>query len=401
MKKILTFFAALTVFASSLFGFEFRDRYFELYTHVPVSVSNSAFFLNDIMKKEVVIDLKDFASQLPPKGIALSAMFAPETGFNLNLDKVRINGAFGVDVQGTFSIPKEVVEFIANGNKLNEDISANLEANGDVFVYLSSSVKILNEKYSFTVAPALFMPVTHTELNNAKAVFRNSADGTFGFEATGEAAVYSPFDMAHMDNSVATDAFGLIMAGAGFDLAGGMDYEILPGLRVKGFMQCPIVPGRLGKKSSISFTSKGEVNVSDVINGNYPEVSTDTSDFTTESTDFMINRPFRISAGCDWYGLGKWLICSAEAGFGVKYPFTEAAVFYPEYNMSVTLCGANIASIQLGSQYQKQVFSHYAGFRLNARIFELDWGISASSPSFVGSFNGGGYGAYVSVRSGF
>lgn len=401
MKKILTIFAALTVFASSLFGFEFRDRYFELYTHVPVNVSNSAFFLNDIMKREVVIDLKDFAAQLPPKGITFSTVVVPENGFNLNLDKVRVNGAYGVDVQGSFNLPKEAVEFVANGNKLNEDISVNLEATTDVFFYLSSSVKILQEKYSFTVAPTLFMPVTHCELNNAKAVVRNSSDGTFGFEATGEAAVYSPFDMAHTDNFIATDAFGLIMAGAGFDLAGAMDYEILPGFRVKGFMQCPLIPGRLNKKSSTRFTAKGEVNVSDVINGKSPEGSTDTSDFTTESANFIINRPFRISAGCDWYGLGKWLICSAEAGFAVKYPFTEAAVFYPEYDMSVTVCGANIASVQLGSQYQKQVFSHYAGFRLNARVFELDWGVSASSPSFVGSFCGGGFGAYVSVRAGF
>ncbi len=400
MKKILTIFAALTVFASSLFGFEFRDRYFELYTHVPVSVSNSTFFLDDIMQREIVIDLRELANQLPKKGITFTSMVAPETGFNLNLDRVRVNGSIGVDVQGSFNLPKEIVEFVAYGNKLNEDISASIEANADMFVYFNSSVKVLNEKYSFTVAPTIFMPVAHSELNNAKAVVSNSADGTFGFEASGEAAVYSPFDLSK-NNAVPADALGLISAGAGFDLAGAMDYELFPGFRVKGFMQCPIVPGRLNQKSSTKFTSKGTVNASDLMDGKTPETTSDTSDFTTESVDFIINRPFRISAGCDWYGLGTWLMCSAETGFAVKYPFTEKAVFYPEYDLSVTLCGANIASIQLGTQYQKQVFSHYAGFRLNARIFELDYGISASSPSFIGSFSGGGFGAYVSVRAGF
>ena len=63
MKRILTFIFAASIISTAAFTKNFfSQRYFEIKAGTEVGISNNVFSLNEIMKKDLVLDLKKIAS---------------------------------------------------------------------------------------------------------------------------------------------------------------------------------------------------------------------------------------------------------------------------------------------------------------------------------------------------
>ena len=92
---------------------------------------------------------------------------------------------------------------------------------------------------------------------------------------------------------------------------------------------------------------------------------------------------------------------NALLGFGVKYPWTEDAKAYVEYKASVETSIFNVIGVNFSSAYLNEVFIHQAGFMLNCRVLEFDFGVSAQGANFKKSCLGSGLGVYTGLRIGW
>jgi hypothetical protein len=62
---------------------------------------------------------------------------------------------------------------------------------------------------------------------------------------------------------------------------------------------------------------------------------------------------------------------------------------------------ANLLSFYLSTEYTDQIFMQKASMSLNFRVIEVVTGIATTSSSFVKTFQGTGFGAFVTVYMGF
>ena len=85
MKKFYSFVLAISMLAASAFAYNWFDkRYFELAIETPFGLSNNTVQMSDVLKKDLVIDLRQLADRVPDNGFDTS--FYTNPTFSLNLD---------------------------------------------------------------------------------------------------------------------------------------------------------------------------------------------------------------------------------------------------------------------------------------------------------------------------
>ena len=114
-----------------------------------------------------------------------------------------------------------------------------------------------------------------------------------------------------------------------------------------------------------------------------------------------IHRPLKVNAYLDKNLLGTLFNARAGGGFGIRRPFSDDAVFYPEYYLGLTLNLIDMFKIGVSTQYKDQLFIHQLGTTFNLRLIQWDFGISTQSSSFKKSMEVAGLGAYAYVTVGF
>ena len=117
--------------------------------------------------------------------------------------------------------------------------------------------------------------------------------------------------------------------------------------------------------------------------------------------EMYINRALKFFAYVDTKLFAKFVEIYAGGGFGLRRPFSETPIFYPEYKIAVTFNAFSIFKLGIFTQYMDQVFAHGLGMTLNVRLVQLDLGATIQSASFKKSFVGAGAGAYAYVTVGF
>ena len=89
-----------------------------------VDFSNNYFNANDFLVKDLVIDLRKMAKDMPKEGFKLNMNMTPDFFLNLNLKNgVHVGLNFGVESYGNFTISKDLFDFLGYGNDLNEKIT--------------------------------------------------------------------------------------------------------------------------------------------------------------------------------------------------------------------------------------------------------------------------------------
>ena len=92
MKKFYSFVLAISMLAASAFSYNWFDkRYFELAVETPFGLSNNTLQLNDILTKNLVIDLRELADRVPNDGFDVSFYTNPTVSFNLVARKFQVS----------------------------------------------------------------------------------------------------------------------------------------------------------------------------------------------------------------------------------------------------------------------------------------------------------------------
>lgn len=403
MKKILACIFAVSVISTAAFSKNFfSQRYFEVKTGASAGFSNNLFAANEFMKKDLVIDLRKIADDCPKNGFNIRADVAPSIGFNLNIRDFHLGLTGGIDMYESLSVGQDLFSFLGYGNSIGDTLDFTFTNDTDVFSVTTLDVGFKLGKLAIDVQPSIFLPILSIRGGGGKATVINDKDGNLNVNVDMNMDVYSIVELKTTDDkNISFDAEKIEAAfrsGYGFDLGGGVTYPITNSFLVSGTCRIPVFPGYLDNKATINGGFEYKMKLTDFESS---EKKTRDVTVTNETAKLVVHRPLKLNAYVEKNLLGTLFNLKGGAGFGIRRPFCDAAVFYPEYYLGFTLNLIDIFKVRLSTEYTNQLFIHQLGTTVNIRILQLDLGVSTQSSSFTKSMAVAGIGAYAYVTMGF
>lgn len=417
MKKLICIFICLSSIICAGFSKNFfAKRFFEFQVSVPVDFSNNVFSLNDILKKEVEIDLGKIANDpLMKNGLDLIIQAKPSFGINVNIAVVNVGVNVGFDIYEKMNVSKDLFTFLGKGNEIGDEIDIGLKNYTDIFVTTSANVGINFGKFSLNVKPTLFVPVISATGSIANLSFMNSEDGSINAKVSSNLTLYSNFAFNDLNDFSKMD-FSKISSGSGFDLSGSASIPFGRKLTFSADTRFPIVPGSYSFQAPLKFETEINANISDAINNTTGEgelinqsgddlnnIGNVFSELTSTQLEEKryVNRPLKLHVYATYTPILGLIEFCGGAGLGVYHPFLEDAFTYFEYYLSAGLNFFDFFKAKVSTEYTDQIFKHQIALDLNIRLFELECGVSFQSTDFSKSMNVNGLGAYAVVSIGF
>lgn len=398
---IITVFLLLNVFA---FGNFFSSRIFEVKVGADVSATNNVFSMNDIMKKNLVIDLRKLADDCPDSGLCITAGVKPTLEMNLNIKSLTLGVSSGVDFYEKLEIGKGIFDFLGYGTFIGQPFLSEIKDNTEIFAYTQLDVGFNTKKFKLHVKPAVFLPALIIQNSGGYAYALNTEEGLINVSANMNMEIFTPLELTSMNGNITVksedDIINKLMKGAGFDLAGSLQLPIFSWFNLVADARVPIVPGHITTKYVANSEFSFESTVLGIGEGNN-FTSKDPTVSDAIETSFNINRPLKATVYLDKDFMGKLLNLRAGVGLGLRRPFSDQQIFYPEYYVGLTVNILDIVKATVSTQYTDQVFIHQLGTTVSVRIVQLDLGASLQSASFKQSFAFAGFGAYAYVTVGF
>lgn len=407
MKKCIAGLITFVAMASSAFAFSMGTRFVDFSFQLPVGITNSGVGLNDIMQEEAVLDLNQMYKNLPDSGLNISFFAAPEFDFTVDFRKGKAGFAGGLDTKGSVTLSKDIFRFLAEGNGLNETITEKVDGSADAFMFYNVTAGFKVRKLEVEIVPSVFLPLVHMETVKCNGTFENTSDGSFNASTEVIADIYSCLDLVKLMPTEDSSGFSIprdnIAKGAGVDLGISAKYALLEKMKITGSFQCPIVPGTLFTRQEYTVSGALGFNVMNMDKKADPDdasgIAFNAGD--VEKCNKSINRPLTFMGGMEWTPFGQWLLLKGGIGCGVKYPFSNDAKIYPQYNASATASLWNMLGVTVSTSYMNEVFSHGAALMFNLRLIEIDAGVASSGTNIASTFNGSGVSAFVKASFGF
>ena len=403
MKKIvlLLIFVCInmTVFAESFFA---KPRFIELKAGTDVNISNNLIAANDYMKKDLIIDLRKLADDCPDDGFTIIAKANPSVAMNLNIKSIGVGFSTGLEVFERFDMSKSLFEFLGYGNSVGQAVVSEMKNNSEIFAYAQVDVGVNFKKLRFHVKPAVFIPVLAIYDSGGTVTALNDADGNIVLHGNLNMEIHTPLDFEMEDGKIKLNTASLensLSTGYGFDVTAALSLPFTESFGIGAEARVPLIPGRLNKKYTVTSNFAYESPVLEIGNNDFTFTEPVISNGIEE--ELFINRPLKFFAYVETKLFAKFVELYAGGGFGLRKPFTEAQVFYPEYKLALTFNVINIFKLGIYTQYFDQIFAHGLGMTVNARIAQLDVGANIQSANFKKSFVGAGMGAYAYVTVGF
>ncbi len=404
MKKNLTMLGILLA-SALLYARPLRvaHRYFELGINADINVANNYFTPADLLQRQLTIDLRQIADTMQMPSFRFDTNNSVEYFMNLNLPNgVHAGLSAGVDISGNINLSKSVFEFLGKGNKLGEKLDIKNDMHFDAFAYVDASAGFNFKKSHITVVPAVFHPLLHAEMPKCKASFENSASGKTMVAAEAEVKLNSFTNIGSYigqggdPSNPAED----LKTGWGFDLHVAVEHKVLEALQCGAYMRIPFVPGRLENEISVETAALFDIDsLIDATGGSVHSHSFTQTANRRES--YPLHRPFRMGAEVAWRPVGKWLTLGSLLGLGVSYPYRTYAKPYIDYSIYTNLSLFEILGLTLSSARFNQIFKQQVGIMINARVLQIDVGVSSQSSDFAHSFQLSGVGAFVGISLGF
>ena len=404
MKKIFACIFAVSVITTAAFSKNwFSQRFFEVKVGADVDFSNNLFAMNDFMKKDLVIDLRKIADECPKNGFNIRADAEPSLAVNLNILGMNFGLSTGTQFYESMEFGKDLFDFLGYGNSIGQTMDFSFKNDTDVFAYTQVDVGFKLGKLKINAQPALFLPILSIRGGGGSVTVLNDDDGNLSVGMNMNMDVYSITELKKEDegSGVTVDPEKLrstVINGYGFDIGGSVGYSLTKSFLLEATCRIPVVPGRLNYKSNIQGGSDYTVKLTDFENSEHTDRETTV---TNEETTLMINRPLKLDVYADKNLLGSLFNARAGAGFGIRRPFCDAAVFYPEYYLGFTVNLIDIIKVRVSTEYTDQLFIHELGTTLNVRVLQIDLGVSSQSSSFKKSMAVAGLGGYAYITMGF
>ncbi len=403
MKKIIACFTAVLVISTAAFSKNFfTQRFFEIKTGVDFDVSNNLFAANEFMKKDLVIDLRKIADECPENGLNLRADAAPRVEMNINVSDFHLGFASGLELYESLNVGKDLFDFLGYGNSIGQTMDFTFTDDTDLFAFSQLTVGFKLGRLQITAQPALFMPIVSVRGGGGSITALNDAEGNFNVGMNLNLDVYSAVELTkNEEGSVSFDTSkieSILTSGYGFDLGGGVALNLTKSLKIDTTCRIPIIPGHLNYKSNVQGGFDYKMKLTDFENAEKTERETTV---TNVEESLAVHRPLKLDVYLDKNLLGSLFNARAGAGFGIRRPFSDAAVFYPEYYLGFGINLIDMIKVGVSTQYKDQLFIHQLGTTFNIRLIQLDLGISSQSSSFKKSLSVGGVGAYAYLTVGF
>lgn len=402
MKKILAFIFAAALISSAAFSKNFfSQRYFEIKTGTSVDFSNNLFAFNDIMKKDLVIDLKKLADECPENGFNIRSDAEPRVEINLNIKDFHLGFASGVEMYENLEIGKDVFDFLGHGNTIGDTMEFTFTNDADVFAFSQIDVGFKVGKIKINARPAVFRPILSIRGGGGSMEVLNDSDGNLNVAMNLKLNVYSATELKSKGNRIEFDEKKIttaLQSGYGFDMGGGISYPFTDSFSVDASCRIPVLPGYLDHKVEIEGGFDYKVKLSEFKNSD----KTDRETVVTNTKETIsLHRPLKFNVYVDKNLAGNLFNARAGGGFGIRRPYSDLAVVYPEYYFGFTLNLIDVFKLGISTQYKDQVFIHQIGTTINVRIIQLDIGVSTQATNIMKSLAVGGMGAYAYVTMGF
>lgn len=402
MKRIIACIFAVSVISAAAFSKNFfSQRFFEVKTGVDFDFSNNLFAGNDFMKRNLNINLRKIADDCPDNGFNIRADGQALFAINLNIKDIHVGFSSGLELYESMNIGQDLFNLLGYGNSIDETLDFSFKNDTDVFAFSQVDLGLKIGKLKISAQPAIFLPVISINGGGGTISVLNDKDGNLKISMNTDMNVYSLVDLKSTDDGVTFDeekVESTIFTGYGLDLGAGLGYQFTDSFSLDASCRIPLIPGRLNHKATINGGFDYNVKLTDFEQSEKKERETTV---TNEETLFFVNRPLKLNVYANKDLLGRLFNARAGAGFGIRRPFCEGAVFYPEYYLGLTLNLIDIFKIGVSTQYKDQLFIHQLGTTVNVRVFQLDFGISTQSSSFKKSLAVAGVGAYAYVTFGF
>ena len=410
-KRLLVCLMLLTT--SFAFSKSFFDsRIFEVKVNAPVNISNNTFNIFEFLKKEVVIDLRKIADEMPQNGFNLSLLATPNSAVTLNFgEHVKVGPRMGIEASGAVNVSKSFFDFLGYGNKPNEDINVNANVSFDVFAYTGFLIGLKFKKLKIGIEPHIFIPIVSGSANGLSFSVLNQ-NGKIQLKGSGGGFLYENLPIINNEEDVDTDKMiSTFLDGRGIDLGGYIGYDVSKSLSFTVNYEVPIIPGKFFAVRTAEMNIDAEISAEK----NETEEGSENSGENNSALDFSkaftfgdrvsvekeIHRPLKLNLGIDYTLVNNFIYLNGLIGVGVRHPFMDDAQVYPEYAAGLKLTLAGFVSLQVSTDYFDQVFSHTLAASMSLRFVQVDAGVKFSSTDFVKSFSGSGIGAFATVYVGF
>lgn len=414
MKKLISFIAA-SALVSSVATAELHkpNRIVEIGTEAEGGFSNNYLAASELLVKNLVLDLQAMEKDVPDSGWNIEMFARDKTFLNVNpTSSFRLGFFAGIESTGNMNIGHELFEVLGSGFSVGESKSMDIDLYGDAYLDAGASLMMKIAGFGITVSPSYYIPLVYIPKTKAKLSCSTTREGEIRARATADLEVFSAFDLARVvgtdedfvDDLEMAEQFQKALGNGGVDLSIYVERPIFGSMfEVGGFLRVPIVAGKLEYKAmrtvSVDFYQSnflGKLNDESENN-----VSKDMGEFSYSKESVRVYRPIRLGAEAVFRPFGKWFELYPMVGLVVRSPYSDDAIFYPEYSLDLKLNLFNVVGASFGTAYLDQVFAQRFGFFINARVLELDAGVSFRSGTFTRSFMGAGMSAFLGVKIGF
>ena len=385
----------------------FWDRYFEIGFDVKAGLSNNYFHISDFLKEEIIINMDNINDGIGNNGLGLNTNIDADFFVNLNTSIFKSSLFTDIESKMNFSLEKGLINFLANGNELDQEFKIGAGVGVSVYEENSFSLEIPIKKFTIKAVPSYFIPVFYIPYTPATVTSVIANDGTISAKGNTTASVYSALPLNNLNEfsvNMLTDAF----AHGGFDISIYGQYKLFPNLEVGAFLtHVPLIPANLSCTNK--YTATLDFTMEGILNQLSENGTVDTSNFNYELSDniatdedtIKLVRPFKIGFNANWKVFNSNILVISPMiqfkfadftlknllGFGFDYSITAKSYLGPLVPAFTT-------------SYIDSIFAQQLDIALNLRLFEIDFMISTQSANFFRSFAGSGLGVGVGFRFG-
>lgn len=420
MKKIFRkalLVSIFSAFSALSFATEFSGdllskprRYFEIGVDAKVSAANSNFGLKDIFKKNIVIDLKQLAQDIPNDGFSFALHNTEKVFMNLNVNsRFRMSLFTELEASSKFTIAKDLFEIIGEGFAVGSTKNVDVTGYADVFANIGLSFQTLIKDYAVKITPVYCIPIVYVPKTTASSKITTDSSGAIRAEAEANLDIYTAINMHDfMEVGKSYDNLHLdyknILSKGGFDLSFEIERNWLESLNAGLYTRIPVIPGTLDYKMSTRVWAYAyESNILGYLNDTESHGKDyGHDDFVYSEDKLKVYRPLRLGVNATYMPFGEWLKIQPQIGFALRNPYSSGMVFYPEYALDLRLSLLwKIINFNVGTAYQNQIFQQRFGFSFDFRVLQIVAQASLCGTTLISSFKRDGYGAFVGVRLGF
>jgi hypothetical protein len=387
-----------------LVAVEDHHRFVEFGVDFGIGVANNMVGVNDILKKDVVLDFNDFADKLPNGGsFSLAPILA---GFVLNVNIGNENGlkgskfGFGVfaGVDGGIysTLGKDLFTLLASGNLGGDhNMQGEIIASGGLFAEAGVHAYVNMNRWTFGVRPSVFFPVAY--IPTSTLTWNLKAKDKLGVDADGNIKIYTPFDLDSID-------VGSIFSFAGFDLTLSARYALFTWLNLGAVANhVPILPAK-GDYFLTTYRVNGGLEVENPLSNPSMDPKIDIGsdpDAPSKETQTIL-RPLTFDVYAEWQ-IFEWklLALTVKPNLGFTAMAISEGNFAFNWGVEGQLQLLRMFYFHLGTGLQDSLWRQRAGIAFNFRFFELSLEGILQSQDFLNSFAAQGLGVNVGLRVGF